>query len=129
MTSASRTIVASISAVVIILAGVFFITSSASGSTPVAFNSGTATCTTDSLGYCAGPALPFAPNAVTLTVQKATGGASQARAQLTTTSCHARLLRPSGGLPHPVTGHPQPLPAPARCAAPPPTRSPKPPGP
>jgi len=96
MTHAYRTLLATGSTTVLVLAGLLVLANVASGSTPVSFDSGTASCTTDSLGYCNGPTLPFKPNAVTITVQGPTNGPSQARVALTATSFRARFFQPAG---------------------------------
>jgi hypothetical protein len=106
MTRAYRALIATISSTIIVIAGMFFVNAAASGSTPAAYDSGTASCTTDSLGYCNGPTLPFTPNAVTLTVQAPITGSlipSQAMAQLSASSFRARFLQPSGSAAAKVT--------------------------
>lgn len=100
MTSVYRVSLATISSLILIVTGMFFITNVAAGSSPASFDSGTVSCTTSSLGYCDGPALPFAPNAVTLTVQSPISGPaipSTAMAQLTSRSFRARFILTSGG--------------------------------
>jgi hypothetical protein len=101
MTHKYRTLLATMCSITLVVAGMFLITNLASGSTPVTFDSGTASCTTDSLGDCNGPTLPFKPNAVTITIQAPAGGSSaipsQATAQLTATSFRARFFLASGG--------------------------------
>jgi hypothetical protein len=97
MTHAYRVLLATIGGLVLTVAGMSFVNSVASGSTPTSFDSGTASCKTDSLGYCNGPTLPFAPNAVAITVQAPVGGPSQATAQLTSGSFRARFFQPAGG--------------------------------
>ena len=98
MTHAYRVLLATSGGLVLTISGMFFVNSVASGSTPTSLDSGTASCTTDSLGYCSGPTLPFTPNAVAITVQGPVGGASQATAQLTSGSFRARFFKPAGGV-------------------------------
>jgi hypothetical protein len=103
MTHASRVFIATLSSMVLLLVGILAFTNVASGSTPASFDSGTASCRTDSLGYCNGPRLAFRPNAVTITVQAPFSGPSQVVAQLTTTSFRARFFRPTGAAAAAVT--------------------------
>jgi hypothetical protein len=91
-----RTLIATGSSTALVLAGFLVLANIASGSTPVLSDSGTASCTTDSLGYCNGPTLPFRPNAVNITVQAPSNGPSQAMVALTATSFRARFFQPTG---------------------------------
>jgi hypothetical protein len=100
MTNGYRALLAIISALILAVAGLFFIANVASGSTPASFDSDTASCTTDGNGYCNGPMLPFTPNAVTVTVQAPMSGVqvipSQVMVKIITGSFRARFFQPSG---------------------------------
>jgi hypothetical protein len=96
ITHAYRTALAAVSGVTLIIAGMVLVTNVASGSVPATFDSGTATCKTDSLGYCNGPALPFTPNAINVTVQNLYSGPPQAMAVPTAGSFRSRFFLASG---------------------------------
>lgn len=68
-------------------------------SVPSDLNTGTVTCTTDTLGWCAGPALPWTPNAVTVEAQNpVTGSAipSQHVTQIVANGFRVRFISQTG---------------------------------
>ena len=94
MTNAYRALLATTCSPILISAGLFFATNVPSGTAPASYDSATASCTTDSLGYCNGPN----PNAVTVAVQAPISGAitpSRPMAKLTASSFRARFLHRS----------------------------------
>jgi hypothetical protein len=97
MNNPYRVLAAIICSLIMVLGGLFFLANAASGSTPVTLDSGKVSCTTDSLGYCNGPTLPFTPNAVVITAQAPISTIpAQAIAQLTTNGFRVRFINQLG---------------------------------